>query len=76
MTNHPNRSKKAMAHEHKIAKIEMLIEYSGYNDKHGYVYGYRETCECGQSRIQQYRTAAAAEAAHAHLKNAAEIGEG
>jgi hypothetical protein len=55
-------------HEHGIASVELLMDHSGYNDRHGYVYGYRETCECGASRIKQYKSAASAEDAHRHLK--------
>ena len=57
-----------MEHEHTIAKAELLMEYSGYNDaSRSYVYGYRETCTCGASRINQYKGAHKAAAAHAHL---------
>jgi hypothetical protein len=54
-------------HQHTIVKAELLMKHSGYDDKHGYVYGYRETCECGRSRIKQYFSAAAAAEAHAHV---------
>lgn len=56
-----------MKHSHSIAKYEFLMEYSGYDDRYGYVYGYRETCACGASRINQYKSAGAAAEAHQHL---------
>lgn len=56
-------------HQHGIAKIELLMSHTGYcEETSGYVYGYRETCECGATRIMQYRTAADAADAHAHLE--------
>jgi hypothetical protein len=56
-------------HEHGIAKAELLMAYSGYSEaSHGYVYTYREECECGAHRTVRYKDAASAEAAHKHLK--------
>jgi hypothetical protein len=50
-------------HEHKTAKYRMIMEPSGVDRNGGYLYGYRETCECGASKKTQYRSASDAEAA-------------
>lgn len=56
-------------HKHKIAKAELLMSHTGYcEETRGYVYGYRETCDCGATRITQYKSAGAATDAHAHLE--------
>ncbi|HEY8468209.1 MAG TPA: hypothetical protein VIL18_01135 [Longimicrobiales bacterium] len=52
-------------HTHRVARAELDMRYSGYDPQtRGYVYGYREWCDCGAVRSRQYRTAAEAEEAH------------
>jgi hypothetical protein len=57
-------------HEHRIARAELDMRYSGYDPRtRGYVYGYREWCDCGAVRIRQYPTAAEAEEAHRGIED-------
>jgi len=57
-------------HQHRIVRAELDVRHSGYDPRtRGYVYGYREWCDCGAVRIRQYPTAAAAAEAHRSIED-------
>lgn len=49
-------------HKHKPKTYRLDMEYSGH-DGRDYVYGYRLTCDCGASRVEQLNSAHAADKA-------------